>query len=51
MKCPKCDDDVWVLNNTPEGDACYHCVNKYNLKMIPYHTRFIQKKPRRRKLE
>ena len=36
MECPKCNSEVWCLNNTLEGEACYNCIKKFKLKIIPY---------------
>ena len=49
MKCPMCDDTVYVLNNTPKGEACYLCVKKYNLLMIGYDSSFRPEKEIKRK--
>ena len=45
MECPICKEEVGCLNNTSEGEACYNCRKRLDLKIIdnPFSKKFSQK--------
>ena len=34
MEYTKCNSEVWCLNSTSEGEACYNCIKKLGLKIV-----------------
>lgn len=48
MICSKCKEDVAVLNDTEEGEMCYNCRNKKELKIKPFPIRTPRKKRTRK---
>ena len=37
LKCSFCNrDDIRVLHNTTQGEACMHCIFEFGLELIDY---------------
>ncbi len=41
MICAHCNSEVSCLNDTSDGEACYNCIKRLGLKIIPYKIKKI----------